>query len=185
MDVLRILLIAISMSLDSLALAVACGLKMQRVDYPFALKAAIIFGVIEGGMPVLGWWIGGAFSALLTAIDHWVAFLVLSGIGINTLRESREAEEAESRIKGLGFWMLVWFGVVTAIDSLAVGVTFGVLEIPILVPALMIGGCTAVVTFVGVVLGELTGKTIGSKTSLVAGVALIVIGVSFLVDGIA
>ena len=50
-------------------------------------------------MPLIGWFLGSRFQALISGIDHWVAFVLLAVIGINMIREALKPddEEAETR----------------------------------------------------------------------------------------
>ena len=54
-----------------------------------------MFGLFQGGMPLIGYILGLQFEQYITSIDHWIAFLLLGFIGFNMIKESREKEECD------------------------------------------------------------------------------------------
>ena len=81
MNPLSILLVALSMSTDAFAAAVAKGTALDRPQWREAFRTGLIFGSIEGATPLIGWAAGRAASGYIAAFDHWVAFVLLAGIG--------------------------------------------------------------------------------------------------------
>ena len=49
------------------------------------------FGGFQALMPSIGYVLGSFFIELIDAYDHWVTFILLSAIGLNMIKESREA----------------------------------------------------------------------------------------------
>jgi putative Mn2+ efflux pump MntP len=76
----------------------------------------------------------------------------------------------------LGTMSLLLFTVAVSIDALAVGLSFRLEGLPILVPSLFMGAGTLVFTFVGLLVGNRTGKAFGKKAQIVGGLVLIGIG---------
>ena len=74
-------------------------------------------------------------------------------------------------------WRLVVLSVATSIDALAVGLTFGVLAMEVLLPALVIGVVSCGMTLVGIFLGRRLQGRFGSYAEIVGGLILIGIGV--------
>ena len=72
-----IAILSFSMSADACAAAMARG-AATRPTFPAALRNGLVFGVIEALTPLLGWAVGLAASAYIAAVDHWVAFVLLS-----------------------------------------------------------------------------------------------------------
>lgn len=81
MDFPSTLLIALAMSADAFAAAVGKGAALHRPRFSEALRAGIIFGVIEGITPVVGWALGSVAAPYVVAWDHWIAFALLAGLG--------------------------------------------------------------------------------------------------------
>ncbi len=125
MSPISILLIGFAMSTDAFAAAIGKGAAMRRPVFRDALRAGIIFGVIEAITPIIGWLLGRAALQYVEAFDHWIAFGLLGALGIhmiyNGLRPD-SAEEDEDPSQHHGFWKLALTGFATSIDAMAVGI---------------------------------------------------------------
>ncbi len=75
------MLIAVGRSMDAFAVALCKGLGMRRVNYAHAVIIALFFGVFQGVMPLIGWFLGTQFARYITPVDHWIAFALLGYIG--------------------------------------------------------------------------------------------------------
>lgn len=88
MGFLELMLLAVGLSMDALAVSICKGLAMDRVTLGRMVLVGLWFGGFQGLMPLLGWLLGSRFSLYITAIDHWIAFALLAILGINMLRGS-------------------------------------------------------------------------------------------------
>ena len=131
MGFLELMLLAVGLSMDALAVSICKGLAMDRVTLGRMVLVGLWFGGFQGLMPLLGWLLGSRFSLYITAIDHWIAFALLAILGINMLREARSGDTEEASAS-LGFRVMFAMAVATSIDALAVGITFAFLEVDIL-----------------------------------------------------
>ena len=95
MGFLELMLLAVGLSMDALAVSICKGLAMDRVTLGRMVLVGLWFGGFQGLMPLLGWLLGSRFSLYITAIDHWIAFVLLAFIGFNMIREARSDEENE------------------------------------------------------------------------------------------
>lgn len=189
MHPLSILLIGIAMSTDAFAAAVGKGAAMRKPRLRDALRAGLIFGVIEALTPVVGWWLGRSALPLVDAFDHWIAFglLVLLGgrmihAGLSGTEEREAADDPASPARRHGFWTLAATGFATSIDALAVGVGLAFLDVNIAVVATVIGLCTLAMVTAGVMLGRVLGTIVGKRAEIVGGVILILIGVTIVYE---
>lgn len=184
MDLLDIIILALALSMDALAVSVANGFIIKELKIKHALRIAIAFGLFQAVMPVLGWAAGVTFSSFLTAIDHWIAFILLGGIGGKMIYESRKIEEEEEAVSNNALHLptLFFLAVATSIDALAVGLSFAFLDVAIISPVLIIGGITAVLCFVGVFIGNKVGHLFESKLEFIGGIILIGIGIKILIE---
>ena len=185
MSPLSIVLIGFAMSTDAFAAAIGKGAAMRRPVFRDALRAGLIFGVIEAITPVIGWLIGRAAVDYVAAYDHWIAFGLLGALGlhmiINGLRpEDPDVDEDPSRHRG--FWHLAVTGFATSIDAMAVGIGLAFLEVNIAVMALIIGLCTLTMVTLGIMLGRVLGSLIGKRAEIVGGVILLIIGATILYE---
>lgn len=183
MHPLSILLLGIAMSTDAFAAAVGKGASMQNPRLPQALRAGLIFGVIEGLMPLLGWALGSAAARYITAWDHWIAFTVLGLLGLRMIHAGlRQQPDPAAAARRHGFWALAATGFATSIDAMAVGVGLAFLDVDIVVVAAVIGLTTLVMVTLGVLLGRVLGALAGKRAEVGGGLLLIAIGTTLLVQ---
>ena len=92
MGLLELLIIAVGLSMDAFAVSISKGLSVKIIRPQYMLKAAIWFGGFQALMPVIGYFVGIYFSDLVASVDHWIAFVLLSLIGANMIKESFEKD---------------------------------------------------------------------------------------------
>ncbi len=183
MDFIFIFAIAIGLAMDAFAVSVSAGVYERSEKLLTSLKLAIVFGVFQGGMCAVGWFFGREFSALISGYDHWVAFILLSIIGLKMIYEGISGSE-EKTFDMTSLPVLLFLGVATSIDALAAGLSFALFDMGILFPAVIIGGVTFGMSFAGVYLGGGFGDLIGKKAEIVGGCILIFLGIKILVEGL-
>lgn len=180
MSLWELFILAVGLSMDAFSVAVCKGLSVAQVKKKHILTAGIYFGLFQALMPTVGYLLGTGFQAQIQAVDHWIAFILLSIIGINMIRESRG--EVESLDDSFTFKAMIPLAVATSIDALAVGVTFAFLKVQIVPAVSFIGVVTFVISCVGVVIGNRFGARYKSKAELAGGIVLVCMGVKILVE---
>lgn len=180
MSLFTIFLIAIGLSMDSLAVSISGGMCLKRFSWHKAWKMATFMGVFQGGMTWLGWLLGYRFSAYITHFDHWIAFVLLGYLGGKMVYESFKEEEAP--VLSFSNKTLLTLGIATSIDALAVGISMAFLQTNILLSACLIASTTFVLSFAGVGGGFRFGKIQKLNAELAGGVILIAIGIKILVE---
>ena len=181
MGLLELFILAVGLSMDAFAVSICKGLSVGRVRPVHMLTAGLWFGGFQALMPFLGWLLGSQFEALITNIDHWIAFVLLAVIGANMIKESFSKEE-ECPDASFGFKTMLTLAVATSIDALAVGVTFAFLDVSIVPAVLLIGATTFVCSAVGVKIGNVFGNRFQSKAEFLGGLVLIAIGLKILIE---
>jgi len=180
MNLAATFLLALAMSTDAFAAAVGKGAALHRPHLREALRTGIIFGIIEGLTPVVGWALGQVAAPFVSAFDHWIAFVLLGGLGLRMIREGwsdDEDDEEDGQKPGRhSFWLLAVTGFATSIDAMVVGVGLAIMEVDIVVTALAIGFSTFVMVTLGVMLGRVLGRIAGKRAEIVGGLILICIG---------
>ena len=183
MQFIEVLLIAIGLSMDSLAVSVAGGVVLKnRCTRGNVVRIASILGLFQGGMTVIGYLIGLGFERYITAVDHWIAFTLLLYLGGKMIYSSTRPEEEEGNFNPLDTKTLCTLGVATSIDALAIGISLAVLQSPLVVEALVIALVTFLFSAFGVYFGNRFGRKIDLKLDLIGGVILIGIGVKILIE---
>lgn len=187
MGFLELALIGVGLSMDAFAVSICKGLSMRKVDKKYMLVLAAFFGGFQALMPTLGWFLGSQFQTYITAIDHWIAFILLTLIGgkmiLDVIKEKGENEEVcpddSVRIDLKEFFLLA---VATSIDALAVGITFAFLQVKLASSVTIIGCITFCFTIAGVLIGDVFGTKFKDKATILGGVILIAIGVKILLE---
>lgn len=182
MSLFAVFMIGIGLSMDACAVSFAKGMCLQKNIAKYALLLAIAFGFSQGMMPLLGWWIGTYFEEFITAIDHWIAFLLLGFIGLNMLRESLHREEACTSVTTIHIKTICVLAIATSIDAFAIGISFAFLQVDILSAVCLIGATTFVISFLAVFLGHRIGGLFGRYAEAFGGIILIFIGLHILLE---
>ena len=180
MGLLELLILAVGLSMDAFAVSICKGLSVGRVRPVHMLTAGLWFGGFQALMPFLGWLLGSQFEALITNIDHWIAFILLGFLGGKMIYES--FGEEETTISSFSTKTLLTLGVATSIDALAVGVSMAFLKTSIYFPAFIIGFVTFALSLIGVISGYRFGKIKGINVELFGGIIFIAIGVKILIE---
>jgi putative Mn2+ efflux pump MntP len=173
------LVIAVSLAMDAMAVAICLGLSAGQGGSGLGLKTASLFGFFQFLMPLTGWIAGSALYAIIAGFDHWLAFGILGLVGARMILGSRRESCAEVRVPTLV--ALLGLAIATSIDALAVGLGYGVLATPILVPAIIIGVTTFVITGAGFFSASLLGAGAGRRAELFGGIVLVAIGLRILI----
>ena len=179
MSLLAVLLLAVALSLDAFAVAVASGCALRPIRWEHYCRIGGAFGFFQFFMPVVGWLLGQSVHSYIEAWDHWIAFVLLCVIGANMIREAGEAEECSS---SMGVREMLSLAVATSIDALAVGVTFAFLKVDIIPAITLIGLTTFAFSATGVKIGSVFGGKYKSAAERAGGIALIIIGTKILLE---
>jgi putative Mn2+ efflux pump MntP len=182
MDALTILLISFGLAMDSFSVSITSGLATKAPNLSFALKVGAYFGFFQAFMPVLGWAAGTSVIDLISGIDHWVAFGLLCLIGCRMIYGATKGGKKEGEGTAPNGYVLLVLAVATSIDALAVGLSLAFLRSPIVVPVIVIGVVSFVLSFAGVYIGEKFGHFFENKIEIAGGLILIAIGAKILVE---
>lgn len=177
------LLLAFGLAMDAFAVAVASGSATHKIRFTDAFKLAFLFGLFQGVMPVIGWMIGLNFKDVVSAWDHWIAFVLLGIIGGKMIYDDLKAGDEDEGVdeSKIGIYRLLLLALATSIDALAVGFGLIVLD-SILLPVIIIGVVTFALSLAGVYLGHRYKHFGHNKTRIVGGIILIVIGTKILIE---
>lgn len=182
MSFIDIVLLAVGLSMDSLAVSVTGGALIQDYRHRHLLKIGGVLGVFQAGMTMAGYLAGMSFQKYITAFDHWIAFLLLFYLGSKMIYESTREQEEEYKTNPLCYRTLCGLGIATSIDALAVGISLACIESAIALEALTIGIVTFLFSAFGVYFGNHFGRKIDLKLDLIGGLILIAIGGKILVE---
>ena len=185
MSLFTLALIGVGLSVDSLAASMTTGACARRIRTGHVLKVALFMALFQGTMPWVGWIMGQSFKTLIADFDHWIAFLLLSGIGSKLIYEGiKSADDCNSGLMSTSTLILIGMAIATSIDALIIGVSFGLMEINIWLAMLVIGTSTFIFASLGVIVGKKIGDRISKGIEIIGGVFLILLGVKILVEHI-
>src|SRR5688572_21695125 len=177
MNLLSIVLLGLAMATDAFAAALGKGAGMLKARWPEALRVGLIFGVVEGLTPLVGWLLGTAASRHIEQWDHWIAFGLLGALGLHMIYKAityeDEVEGSVPRPGKAGLWPLALTGLATSIDAMAVGVGLAFVDVNIVVVSAVIALCTFVMVTLGIMAGRVLGTLIGKRAEMAGGVILI------------
>ncbi len=187
MNLLTILGLAVALSMDALAVAVAVGVKIGGVSRRQTFRLAFHFGLFQSLMPLLGWSAGMTVASVIQSFDHFAAFALLALVGGHMVwagvrsREESEAALKDDPTRGLS---LLALSVATSLDALAVGFSLSLINVSVWWPALLIGLVCAAITAAGLQAGRLLARLSWMRRAadLCGGVILILIGAKILID---
>ena len=184
MSFLEIVLLAVGLSMDSLAVSVTGGALIQNYRHHHMLKIGCVMGIFQAGMTIAGYLAGMSFKKYITAFDHWIAFLLLLYLGGKMIYESTQEKEDDCRTNPLCYKTLCGLGIATSIDALAVGIMFAFTydSLNIYWAIAIIGLTTFVLSIIGVIVGNFFGNKYKKKSEIAGGIILILIGVKILLE---
>lgn len=183
MDLLTIIIIAIGLAMDCFAVSIAQGLAVNpqdRTNHPKPITMAVLFGLFQGGMPLIGYFAGSVFADFFSIYAPWIALALLTFIGGKMIWESLHEKNDESA--GWQIQRLLVLAVATSIDALATGVIF----IPVPEKVWLGVGIIGVVSFLFSIGGYHVGRFVGRlkvNVELIGGIILILIGLKIWIEG--
>lgn len=181
MQIVEICMIAIGLAMDALAVSICKGLAMQKMNYNKAFIIALYFGVFQGLMPVFGFYLGRTFVDLMESIDHWIAFIILSLVGINMIKEAFSQEDNNTN-DSTDMKTMLLLAIATSIDAFTIGITFAFLKANIFFACFMIFIITFILCLIGVKAGNVFKERIRIKPEIIGGIFLILIGLKILLE---
>jgi putative Mn2+ efflux pump MntP len=188
MGIIDIILLAVALAMDCFTVSIVSGLIAHdgKSGETWIYRMALLFGLFQALMPLLGWMGIIHFETYIEAYDHWIAFGLLAFIGGKMVWESfGDDEEQHFNPRRLHTQLIL--AIATSIDALAVGISFACTGYTMLsqltLPLIIIGAVSFLFSIVGYHLGRRFGKTITKrmKPELIGGLILIAIGIKILI----
>lgn len=183
MTYFTITLLALALAVDAFSVAAASGPRCcPRWG---ALRLGLSFGLSQALMPLLGAAVGAYLYTHVQQYDHWVAFGLLSFLGIKMLYDGlhhgqvHEAHEVERLDPSCG-WSLVGLSTATSIDAFGAGMGLRMVNANMWIACPVIGLVTALLTYFGARLGLTAERLLGRRAEVLGGVVLIGLAIRML-----
>lgn len=182
MSILYYIVLGIGLSVDSFTASVSSGVCISDLKIKHIVKIALLMSFFQALMPIIGWGLGVKFQHYIESFDHWIAFALLGIIGINMIISSFNNDDNSKDYGPSNTKLLAGMAIATSIDAMAVGVSFGLLNISIIVPVILIGVITFIFSFCGAWFGNKLGNKYNSGLEFMAGVVLFGLGTKILIE---
>jgi putative Mn2+ efflux pump MntP len=184
MDILSIIIIGIGLAMDCFAVSISKGVCLKKFKLKKAFRMAMLFGLFQGLMPLIGYFAGFSFAKQISDYDHWIAFILLGGIGLKMFIEGLKPIDPHCEIKTDPFkWKLLFtLALATSIDALATGIVFVPYPTKIAFAVITIGFVSFLFSIIGVYLGVHFRQKIKINAELPGGIILIGIGLKILLE---
>lgn len=182
MSIFNIVLIGFSLSFDAFAVSVTDGINNKFLKFQRVFLLGVIFGLFQAVMPIIGFFAGLSVKSYVENWDHWLAFCLLTALGMKIIYESIYKKEENNSKEIANFSMLLILGIATSIDALVVGITMPFICTSFLLPSIIIGIITFFMSMIGVKLGNLCGDRINFNCELAGGIILCGIGLKILLE---
>ncbi len=185
-DLITIILIAIGLAMDCFVVSIAQGLNAKPGDKKReggAIIMAILFGLFQGVMPLIGYFGGSLFVDFFDRYAPWIALVLLAFIGGKMIIESFEKKEQKHDANWTMPYLLM-MAVATSIDALATGVVFIPYPGKLWISIAIIAFVSFALSIVGYFLARQLKKIMHIPAELVGGVILVAIGIKIFIEGV-
>lgn len=180
MNLIGLIIISIGLSMDAVAVSICKGLACEKIPLRHCALTGLYFGSFQALMPLTGYWLGSGFSDRITAVDHWIACILLTVIGARMLLDAKRADDALSA--SFSPSAMLPPAIATSIDALAVGAGFAFLDVQILPVVSLIGAVTFLLSCMGARIGSYFGSRFRSPAQISGGIILIFMGLKILIS---
>ncbi|MGC9490236.1 MAG: manganese efflux pump MntP family protein [Thermovirgaceae bacterium] len=183
MDPVTVTLLGFSLSVDAFAVSIAISFCVVALSFLRIFKVAGSFGLFQAMMPLFGWLSASSFAGTIKPWAHWVAFLLLSAVGVHMILEGVKKKTAcpawPDPTTGKA---LLALSVGTSIDAFAAGVGFVGMGIHVAGTVTVIGVMTFGLSVAAMLFGRKIGRNFGEKMLIIGGILLVTIGLKILFE---
>lgn len=169
MNIIEIILISISLSMDAFTISICEGIKNgnKNITLSFALFQFI--------MPIIGYYLGNILSNRIINYHSYLSSILLIIIGIMMIKEKKISIN-----NNINFKETILLSIATSIDAFVIGISFSFNNTNILLSSIIIGLITFIICNIGYYLGNLLNKKIHQYANVIGGITLIIIGIKML-----
>lgn len=186
MSVFDLILLSIALAMDCFTVSITSGLIQKRLVAKTMILTALLFGLFQGVMPMIGWAGMSLFSDSIQRWDHWIAFGLLLYLGGSMVKSGLGSKKSEECFDPSKFSTMLTMAVATSIDALAIGLTFGcsgyITFGSILLPVAIIALGSFLFSIAGFMTGAFLGRKISFPVEIIGGLILIGIGVKIVIE---
>lgn len=174
---LEILLLSFALATDAFAVGLISGVKYKSPRQIFRLS--FHFGFFQFLLSLLGATILLMVEKYVAIYDHWIALILLSGIGLRMIRNGMQPDNEvdKQQYDATKGFMLVGLSIAVSIDALAAGVSIPALTNRYILSAILIGIVAGTATFLAMKLSGLISIRFAKRSEIYGGIVLILLGI--------
>ncbi len=178
-ETLKLVALVIPLGLDTFGVALALGIAGLPQEH--RLRVSLLFAGFEAAMPLIGVALGAPLGRAIGSVADYLAAALIIVLGVYMLVAERDEEDQLLSLTQRGMLGAVVLGVSISLDELAIGVSAGLLRLPIPALVVAVSAQAFIVTQLGIRLGGRVGERLREGAERVAGLALIALGVILLI----
>lgn len=186
MDIITLIFLSIGLAMDCFVVSIATAGGIGRLKWGGVMFMAIMFGLFQSIMPLIGYYLGNEFIDIIQDYDHWIAFVILAIIGGRMVWEDffgkEEVKEGEDSVNPYAIGTVLMLSVATSIDALATGLVFLTEPSALVKGIIIIGAGSFILSIVGSIVGVYASKNLKFKFGALGGIILIAIGVKIVIE---
>jgi len=171
-----LVLAAAALGLDNFGAAIAIGLS--GVNTRIRVRVALVFGLFEAAMPLIGLVVGRHLSTSLGSATSYIGGGLLVATGAFTVFEARRNHDSQRDAGAAQLGRLVVTSAALSIDNLVVGFALGTRAVPVVSSAVVIAVVSVAMSVVGLELGDRLGDMTGRWSEEIGGFVLILVGIA-------
>ena len=175
LNILTIILIAISLSMDAFSLSLIFG--TEGINKKDKIVLSIIVGIYHFFMPLIGLSIGTIITSKIIINTNILVGFILSLIAIEMIVSSFQNKENKFLLSMPGY---ILFGLSVSIDSLTTGIGLPAITNNYIISSLTFSVTSLIFTFLGLNLGNIINQKYGKISTVLGGTVLLLIGIIYI-----
>lgn len=175
---LLLLALLIPLTLDTFLISTALGLA--GLPKKHHLRTSLTLAGFEAAMPAIGVLLGRGLADFAGHYANYIAAAVIAIAGLLLLKPADEGKENEKRQKLLSQTRglaIINLGLSISIDELALGLSLGLLHVPLLLAVILIGAQAFAASQLGLRLGERLSESFREHAEKLAGGFLVLVAI--------
>ena len=189
LDWVNIVLTSLSMSVDAMTVSAVDSIQEKNMKKTKSILIALVFGLFQFIMPIIGYFIGYSFKDILEAYIPWIAFSLLTLLSIKSLidwiKDRKKKDDGEEVNKKISILEILVQGISTSIDALCIGFVYLNLNIAnAMIVFSIIGITTFLLSLITSLFGNLLAKKLEKLAGLIAAIVFLAVGLKILIEGL-
>lgn len=189
LDWVNIVLTSLSMSVDAMTVSAVDSIQEKNMKKTKSILIALVFGLFQFIMPLIGYFIGYSFKDILEAYIPWIAFSLLTLLSIKSLidwiKDRKKKDDGEEVNKKISILEILVQGISTSIDALCIGFVYLNLNIAnAMIVFSIIGITTFLLSLLTSIFGNLLANKLEKWAGLIAAIVFLAVGLKILIEGL-